>query len=143
MRRYQFDSFSMQAPSGWVDITDEVEADHPPLTLAKPDGVGALQFSIALYSSGAEPNPCSKELLQMVNEFGRARGWRRAALQVTEEEPLRLAAASFHVDDTFYRVWYISDGLNFAFITYNCEWKQEHKELEECERMVRTIRFTA
>jgi hypothetical protein len=50
----------------WRDIT---EGDGP-LTLAKPDGVGALQFSCALYKSGPEPNASLEDLKSMVLEFG-------------------------------------------------------------------------
>jgi hypothetical protein len=38
---------AVEVPCGWGDITDTVEADNPPYTLAHRDGVGALQFSVA------------------------------------------------------------------------------------------------
>ena len=49
MPRIALDSFSVDAPRGWEDVTPSVEADDPPLTFARSDGVGALQFSITLY----------------------------------------------------------------------------------------------
>ena len=43
-----FDTFEVQVPRGWADITDTVEAANAPYTLAHRNGVGALQFSVAL-----------------------------------------------------------------------------------------------
>ena len=74
MPRIAFDTFAVQVPRGWADITDEVEADDPPYTLAHTDGVGALQFSVALYEGGPVPNPTPVDLRAMVREFGRKRG---------------------------------------------------------------------
>jgi hypothetical protein len=42
-----FETFAVDVPCGWADITDTVDADSPPYTLAHPNGVGALQFSVA------------------------------------------------------------------------------------------------
>lgn len=41
-------------PNGWVDTSDDMPKGIPP-TLAKPEGVGALQFSVGRYLSGADP----------------------------------------------------------------------------------------
>jgi hypothetical protein len=54
---HEFGGISVVAPHPWIDTTDDVKADEAPFTLAKQNiGVGALQFSIALYQEGEEPN---------------------------------------------------------------------------------------
>lgn len=141
MPRIAFDTFAVQVPRGWGDITAEVEADDPPYTLAHRDGVGALQFSIALYESGPDPDPSPAVLLDMVREFGRKRRLGRPSAVVAEPGPPVLAAGSFAWSADFLRVWQVSDGRNFAFVTYTCAAEQAGPELAACERIVRSIVF--
>jgi hypothetical protein len=133
--------FTIRCSTGWCDITDEVQATNPPWTLAKPEGVGAFQFSTATYQSGTIPNPSPQLLLSMLRDFANSHGLGEAADIVTENGALRLAAASFHHGDDFTRVWYVSDGRSFAKVTYTCTWDKQHAELPECEQMLRTLRF--
>jgi hypothetical protein len=141
MPRVTFDSFVVQVPGGWGNITATVEADNPPYTLADENGAGALQFSIALYTGGRIPNPTPADLLQMVEKFGRARGLREPSAVVTEAGPPVLAGGSFAWDEYFLRVWQVSDGRNFAFVTYTCATNEAGPELPACERIVRSIVF--
>jgi len=141
MHRIVFDSFSVVAPPGWDDYTDSAETDDPPFTLARDDGVGALQFSIGLYSRGRVPDPSPTDLWEMVESFGRTRELGAAREAVLESSPLRLAAASFDIGEDFLRVWYVSNGRDFGMITYVCEAGREGLELGECESIVRSIEF--
>jgi hypothetical protein len=141
MPRITFDSFSVVAPRGWESITDSVEADDPPATLARDDGAGALQFSVALYAGGTVPDPTPAVLLRMVASFGEARGLAAPRDVTVESAPLRLAAGSFAWGEDVLRVWQVSDGRNFAFITYTCESGREGGELRDCERIVRSLQF--
>jgi hypothetical protein len=136
-----FDTFAVQAPRGWADITADIEADDPPSTIAHQDGVGALQFSIALYKSGPDPDPTPADLLEMVKEFGRGRRLGEPIDVVSEHGPPRLAAGSFAWDDDFLRVWQVSHGGNFAFVTYTCAAENAGPELGTCEQIVRSITF--
>jgi hypothetical protein len=120
-----------------------LELDNPnaPLTFAKPKGVGALQLSAALFQSGKEPHSSAAVLREMLLEFGRTRNLGTPSEVVLEDAPLKLAAASFR-PGVLIRVWYVSDGLNFALATYNCELENErHGEVAECEHVVRSVRF--
>jgi hypothetical protein len=141
MPRIAVDSFSVDAPRGWEDVTASLEADDPPFTLARGDGVGALQFSIALCMKGPVPDPSTDDLLLMVSSFAEARGLGTPREVAVELGPVRLAAGSFTWGDDFLRVWQVSDGRNFAFVTYTCESGQEGRDLGECERIVRSLRF--
>jgi hypothetical protein len=141
MREVAFDSFAVQVPRGWADITGTVEADNTPYTLAHTDGVGALQFSVALYQSGRVPDPTPRVLRGMVEEFGRERGLGEPSAVVGELGPPMLAAGSFAWGADFLRVWQVSDGRNFAFVTYICAAEDAGPELPACERIVRSIVF--
>ncbi|WP_131282094.1 hypothetical protein [Blastopirellula marina] len=136
-----FDTFTVEAPDGWSDFTEEVEAEDPLYTLAHEDGVGALQFSLALYTAGRVPDPSPAELLDMVKEFGQKKRLGKATALVSESGPPVLAAGSFAWDEDFLRVWQVSDGRNFAFITYTCERQDAGQELATCEQIVRSIEF--
>lgn len=141
MPRIVFDSFSIAVPQGWEDITDSVESDEPPPTLAREDGIGALQFSTALYTDGTVPDPRPEDLSQMVASFAEAQGLGPPRHLAVESEPLRLAAGSFTTGCDFLRVWQISDRHNFALVTYICESGLEGRELGECEQVVRSLRL--
>jgi hypothetical protein len=141
MPRVAFDTFAVQVPRGWADITDEVESEDPPYTLARRDGVGALQFSVAVYESGPVPDPTPADLLGMIQEFGRKRRLGKPTEVVTEPGPPRLAAGSFAWGEDFLRVWQIFDGRSFAFVTYTCAAGHAGSELAACERIVRSIAF--
>ncbi|MBI5760374.1 MAG: hypothetical protein HZA46_17805 [Planctomycetales bacterium] len=138
----EFKSFAVDVPGGWEDISGTVDAPEPPFTVACSDtGVGALQFSVALFNGGEIPDPSSLDLLEMVKRFGTAKGFEEPRDVVAESCDFRLAAGSFSRGCLFLRVWQLSDGKNFAFVTYNCESGEEGKELADCERIVRSIRF--
>lgn len=141
MPRVAFNTFAVQVPGGWSDITDTVEADSPPDTLAHRDGVGALQFSAALYDSGPVPDPTPAVLRGMVEEFGRKRELGEPSAVIAEPGPPMLAAGSFAWGEDFLRVWQVSDGRNFAFVSYICTADHAGSELEVCERIVRSIVF--
>lgn len=133
--------FTIRCSDGWWDITDEVEAADAPWTLARPDGVGAFQFSIATYKSGRIPNPTAQDLLSLLRDFASSRQLGESADVVVEDGDLRLAGASFRSGDDFLRVWYVSDGWSFAMVTYTSVWDEQHSELVDCEQMIRTLRF--
>jgi hypothetical protein len=141
MSRVVFDTFTVEVPFGWGDITDTVASDNPPYTLAHRDGVGALQFSLALWQGGRLPNPSPSDLLEMVERFGKAQDLGEPSFVITETGPPVLAAGSFAWGSDFLRVGQVSDGRNFAFITYTCAAESAGPELLACEQIVRSIAF--
>ena len=142
MPRTGFPNFSIDLPPDWGDCTVDVEADTPPATVARDDGIGALQFSIALYESGPRPQGDVGELQELLDGFAESRGFTSPSERVRETSPRGLVAASFQWDDDFVRVWYLSKGGNFAFVTYTCERSNlEAGELREAEKIVRSIQF--
>src|SRR5262245_43965882 len=139
-RRFELGDVVVTAPPPWVEITEEVQAEDVPYTLARgTDGVGALQFSTALYSHGPVPSPSLEVLLEMVEEFGRRQSLGKPLDQATRAGPPMVAAADFRCDDDFIRVWYVSDRGNFALITYVCATGTQDREISECENIINSI----
>ena len=143
MPTIRFWGFHVDTPDGWEDVTDTVGVDGAPATIARPDGVGALQFSVGLYTGGTRPDPSVELLLEMLHEFGEARGLGAPGDVVMQVGRLRLVAGLFLPGNDFLRVWYLSDGLSFALVTYVCEAGREAHELADCERIVRSLTFDA
>jgi hypothetical protein len=69
--------------------------------LARPDGVGAFQFSVATDKSGRIPNAKVQHVLSLLRDFASSRELGEPADLVTEDGQLRIAAGSFHYDDDF------------------------------------------
>src|SRR5262245_20187206 len=128
------DGFAINCIDGWFDITDDL-ASGSPWSLARPHGYGAFQISVALYQSGANPNPSTENLCAMVCELLSQEGMGPHENVVVENGPLLLAAASCRWGGDFVRAWYVSDGRNFAKITYTSAWGTHDAELPDCEQM--------
>jgi hypothetical protein len=143
MPEIRFAAFTVAAPDGWEDITGSLGLENPPITLARTGGVGALQFSIAIYSGGERPDPSPEELLEMVHEFGQSRGLGTPGAVRTRSGQLRMAMGNFVSDENFVRAWYVSDGLSFALVTYVCEAGRETEELADCEQIIGSLTFIA
>jgi hypothetical protein len=137
----RFPGFQIEASADWNDITDTLESAEKPFTVARADGVGALQFSPALYRGGPVPSPSDDELLSMAIEFGGDNGLGEAFDADRFAGSLAGAGVSYHSRDEFIRVWFVSDRGNFMLATYVCEWQHRERELAECEDIVRSLQF--
>ena len=142
MRRLDLGGFSIVCPEGWEDITDTLEEDDPPLTVADAEaGIGVVQFSAALYQGGPLPSPSLADLAEMVAEHAETHGWGPALAMSTFESEVSGAGAEFHVDEFVMVMWYVSDGKNFVLATYTGDWDAREAERREREEIVRSIRF--
>ncbi|MCE9584558.1 MAG: hypothetical protein K8T20_18875 [Planctomycetes bacterium] len=138
---YQFGSLLAQLPEGWGDITDDVPVSDPPLTLAKAKGVGALQFSVALFLSGKLPNPTLLDLQRLLEERAVTDSWGVPISLETGTASMMFASGEFQLGQNYLRTWYMSDGANFVFATYNCEWDERGRERRDVEAIIRTLEF--
>lgn len=141
MPTFEYEFFSLYAPEGWADVTESLEIENSPITLALPDGVGALQLSISRYVQGEKPTPSLDVLVDMLREFATSNGFGAPANVSTQSGKISIAAGSFSADGDFVRAWYLSDGLDFAMATYVCEIGSEFSELETCEQIVSSLEF--
>lgn len=140
-RRIEFGGIAVSTPDSWQDISDQSETSDAVFTLARDDGQGALQFSMAFYERGPIPNPSVADLTRMVQRFGEQRQLGEGFDSQEQDGACRIAATSYRWEDRFLRVWYVSDGRNFAFISYNADWGAQDGELPDCEEIVRSVRF--
>jgi len=141
-QRVAFGGVMMDLLPGWVDSTVGSESCF---TFTRPDGFGAFQLSLAHYQSGPRPAATTSVLREMLDERAGQHGLKPFDRR-TEEKPLQLAAASYHADGDLIRMWYVSDGDNFAFATYvrRLNLKIPHGDFDEvadCEVMIRSVIF--
>ena len=139
---FRFSGFSIAIDSEWRDITDCLDSPDAPATLAKVDGVGALQFSLAAYRGGNIPSANAEDLLSMVYEFAATRGLRDSRDETVNGGRPVYAGASFRASGDFVRVWYVSDGKSFLLVTYVCTWESQTEEIQECEEAVPSVTFS-
>jgi hypothetical protein len=142
MKTYTGPGILVTTPEDWEDISDE-EGLIPFLTLAREEGIGALQFSDQIGGHDRQSGASAQALWDRVGEWGTRYRMGASKDVVIVEEPMLLAAATFHPDGEPMRVWLVSDRVNAAFIVYTCDGISfDALEIEECEAIVRTIRFT-
>lgn len=116
--RVNLSGLTLVLPTGWLDITNDLPRGSAP-TIAKEDGVGVIQFSVARYRSGVEPHLDVAALREMLDEFG---DHHRLGKPVSYEEGQgyggnRFVAAEFSLPDQVIAVWYLTNGRNVALIT--------------------------
>ncbi len=141
---HNFGGNTVSAPEGWIDTTEDVETENAPFTLAKKDdGIGALQFSFALYRGGQEPNIDITKLEEMLNDFASEKGLGQSFDKQIFESRLCIVASSYHTGSDLVRVWYCSDKRNVALATFVCDWEMRNIEVNECEGIVRSVQFAA
>ncbi len=119
----------------WEDVS---EAADPCWTIARPDGVGALQVSTLHYEAGKVPDPSPAVLL----ELARAQA-PQPPLQESmgQSAGVRWAWISYMRDGFGVRQWIVSDGIDLGNITYTCAVADWPGELAEVEAMVQGARF--
>ena len=102
--KHEFGGIATFAPETWIETTEDVEIENAPFTLAKKDiGVGALQFSIALYKDGEEPNIDVARLKEMLVNFADDKGLGEGFDEQIYEKRVTVVASSYHVEDDLIR----------------------------------------
>jgi hypothetical protein len=142
-QRLALRGFSVAVDGGWDDITSTLGNPMGPLTLGNAEsGVGALQFSPAVYESGEAPSIGVDELDAMLRDFAINRGLTGPFDRWTSSTGAMVVSESFHCGSAFVRVWYISDGKSVILITYVCDWEHRNEESELVDAVIKSVRFT-
>lgn len=140
MKEIAFPQFRVQAPDHWFDVTNELEGDEPPATLAADEGLGALQFSIAELPPGKTHGTSLDDLRALLKEFAQAHDLGAAQNVSTLAKPRPLLTANFQWDGDFLKVWYLADQGRIVFATYTCDPGVAFaEELSEAEQVVRSV----
>ena len=135
-------AFSISVADGWEDITATLDDADAPLTVADPiSGVGALQFSPAIYKGGRSPRVRPADLTAFLDEFASGHGLGAPFDRSSDSGAVAVEGASFRSGEDLIRAWYVSDGENVMLVTYVCEWGEREREASQREMAVRSIRF--
>jgi len=142
-RVLDFGEFYLSVAVGWEDITATLDDGDAPLTVADPiSGVGALQFSPAIYKDGRVAHVGPQDLRALLDEFASQQGLGDPFDRSTYSDETAVEGASFRSGEDLIRVWYASDGRSVMLATYVCEWSHRGQETPQAERTVQSIRFT-
>src|SRR5687768_3367390 len=121
MKEIAFPQFRVQAPDHWFDVTNEVEGDAPPATLAAEEGLGALQFSVAELPVEKAQSMSATDLRALLAEFAKGHGLKTPQNVVDQSQPRPLLSANFAWEGDFLKVWYLADQGRLVFVTYTCD----------------------
>ncbi|MBL9028182.1 MAG: hypothetical protein JNL21_38675 [Myxococcales bacterium] len=139
--RVVFGNASMRVPSDWVDITHDLPEDTP-FTLAKPDGVGALQFSVATYDSGERPSIGADDLREMLMEFAESEGLPAPASIEQAGNQVMYCGGDLSDEERVAWAWYVTNGVDVLFVTYNAQQQhaaQAASEVSDAKAIVASI----
>jgi len=130
-QKVQFAGVLLELEGDWRDITDTLPAGTPP-TLALENGIGALQFSVALYNKGKPPDMQNSHLERFLYFFEDAQSFERKSktIQFEGKDTFGLSC-EYDLPSSFIIVWYVSDGMNLAFLTYTSV--NDQSEAFQCE----------
>lgn len=141
-RRVRFGGVTICLPDGWADITDDLPAGTP-FTLAKGDGLGALQFSTALYQGGAFPAASLADLRALLREFAERHSLGTPTGLRERQGPPASVSAAFSANGDHVRVWYVSDGGHFSLVPYVVanDGQRFEPEAAEADAIVDSLQF--
>ena len=136
-----FADVRISLPNGWADVSDDMPEGTPP-TLAKPEGVRALKFSVGRYRSGANPQVSADDLATLLKEFADTRSLSLPADVERGKSASHYVAGSLLRGDDLIRL-YLTNCSDLALVTYIAEAASGHAaiELAEASTIVRSIDF--
>jgi hypothetical protein len=139
---FEFYGLALRLPSDWRDITPDLPAGAPP-TLAKPDGVGAIQFSIAQYQGGEAPHVDRAALQNLLENFCARHGF-NCHPQAEGHGNIQVVKSHAIMDRELVAVWYVSNGADVVLATYvsqRADSDVTNDELREAETVIRSLKF--
>jgi hypothetical protein len=115
--RVNYGGLIFEWPEGWFDVTADLPPETP-LTLGRPSGPGAIQFSITKYAGGQLPNITVDDLLSLFESFCVQTGLDVASITVQDALMSCVGAHGMSDDGNFLAGWYLSNGDDVVFVTY-------------------------
>jgi hypothetical protein len=136
-----FYGLDITLPPDWADITDELDEDSPP-TLARPDGVGALQFTISRYRGGDAPTFNPQSLQALLEAFCERNGF-DCDPQTETHDNIVISKALSVAEGELISVWYVSNSLDVVLATYVSHdgGDQTSVELMEADSIIKSMTF--
>ena len=142
-KKVQFAGLTIIIPDGWFDVTEDLPAGSPS-TLAKTDGIGALQFSTAKYHSGSRPNIQIQDLRDLLEEFGDSHGLGDPATIKEGAGKNPFVTADFPIEGQFLRIWHVTNGCDLVLVSYVTQEPQSQQletELHEAATIIDSLDF--
>ena len=139
---FEFYGLALRPPSDWRDITTDLPDGSPP-TLAKPNGVGAIQFSIARYQGRAAPHVDRVALQNLLENFCARHGF-DCRPQAERHDNIQVVKCHAVMGGEQVAVWYVSDGADVVLATYVSQQagsEEANDELREAETVIRSLKF--
>lgn len=138
----EFHGLQFDLPAQGADITDDLPKGSPP-TLARPSGVGVIQFTTAIYRAGVNPEVTTQDLRNLVVDFCGRHSFHPGEFEERTDRVSRVGCVVEGADDLT-AVWYVSNGRDVALITYSGSGSDEFSatdELRQARQLVATIEF--
>jgi len=126
----------------WCDVTGDLDPGSPP-TLARENGVGVIQFSVAKYKSGEKPSITEAGLKDMLLELFKSKHLGDAEPTILQGSRCFGAGATSAKTDAVIGAWYLSNGTDIALVTYTCMSGDpaRQRELADAEKLAKTLEF--
>ncbi|GAA4441847.1 hypothetical protein [Bremerella cremea] len=142
MRELHYPGFSLQCPANWEDITDQVDADDPPITLADRDAdTGALQFSAAMFESGELPQIDEASLRELLKNYAEAYELGEPLETTYHSEPVQRITATFEMYDDLICLWYLTDGKSLVFASFITERPADPTAVATVQQMLDSLKI--
>jgi hypothetical protein len=143
MTRVNYDGLIFQWPEGWFDVTADLDPGAP-LTLGRPSGPGAIQFSSVEYAGGQLPDITVDDLLSLLEPFCLQNGLNIASIGIQRALTTCVETHGRGSDGSFLAAWYLSNGKDVIFVTYVStlpESDQTQIEHNDARALVGTIEY--
>jgi len=137
---FHFHGLRFDLPDEWADITDDLPQGSPP-TLARSSGLGVIQFSIARYRKGANPNVTADDLRLLPADFFSRHSLNAGEAEETIGPVTTVGCVGIGTDETV-AAWYLSNGYDIVLITYTSRGTDAHDttaELGHVRKLLGTI----
>ncbi|MCA9775715.1 MAG: hypothetical protein KC800_03330 [Candidatus Eremiobacteraeota bacterium] len=126
----------LQIPENWQDISSQNEGRTTFI-----NGQNVFQVSVARYDGGELPNPSREDLVALASGFLGTGG--RTEILHADSGKCELGSfgtVQYYSEDLEHcQVWHLSNGKDFVMATYLCSESLRVGEIDEVERVVRTI----
>lgn len=143
--RVELSGVTFRLPPGWTDVSDELPPGSPP-TLARADGIGVIQFSVAKFVSGAAPAMHEADLRSLLSDFATVHelGSPRRVEAGLNASGNRFVHADFTLPEEELSVWYVTNGKETTLLTYITQMPNDARSASEradASRLVASIDF--
>jgi hypothetical protein len=141
--RVNYDGLIFDWPEGWLDITADLPPEAP-LTLGRPSGHGAIQFSTVKYTGGQRPNITVDDLRSLFEPFCIQNGLNVADISIEDALMSCVGANGMSSNSSFLAAWYLSNGNDVVFVTYVSalpESEQTQIEYNDAVALVGTLEY--